>query len=190
MRFNPFFHIIFFFIYLESDAQNLDLIFFSFHNFRFSHLQHTPFIYTIKVMNNKNMQTRGTVRIFLAPKFDERGREFKFGEMRLLMMEMDRFEVNLHPGENVIRRKSTESTVTIPYEQTFRNIDKERPDGDQQQAGGRLEMFSKEGYAYDFCGTLLLKFWHSVFCFEYFFLRNRLRMASTHATASRRSRIG
>lgn len=45
-------------------------------------------------MNNKNMQTRGTVRIFLAPKFDEQGKEFKFSEMRLLMMEMDRFEVN------------------------------------------------------------------------------------------------
>lgn len=65
----------------------------------------------------------------------------------------------VHPGENVIRRKSTESTVTIPYEQTFRNIDKDRPGGDQQQAGGRLEMFTKEGYAYDFCGMLLLKFW-------------------------------
>lgn len=69
-------------------------MFSTFNNFRFSHLQHTPFIYTIKVMNNKTMQTRGTVRIFLAPKFDEQGKEFKFSEMRLLMMEMDRFEVN------------------------------------------------------------------------------------------------
>lgn len=45
-------------------------------------------------MNNKNVQTRGTVRIFLAPKFDEQGKEFKFSETRLLMMEMDRYEVN------------------------------------------------------------------------------------------------
>lgn len=62
--------------------------------FRFTHLQHTPFIYTIKVMNNKNTQTRGTVRIFLTPKFDEQGKEFKFNEIRLMMIEMDRFEVN------------------------------------------------------------------------------------------------
>lgn len=37
---------------------------------------------------------RGTVRIFMAPKFDEKGQEFKFTEIRLLMMEMDRFTVN------------------------------------------------------------------------------------------------
>lgn len=67
---------------------------FSFDNFRFSHLQHTPFTYTIKVTNNKNTLTRGTVRIFLAPTFDEGGNEFKFSEMRLMMMEMDRFTVN------------------------------------------------------------------------------------------------
>lgn len=51
-------------------------------------------MYTINVVNDKNMQTRGTVRIFMAPKFDEKGEEFKFSEMRLLMMEMDRFTVN------------------------------------------------------------------------------------------------
>lgn len=51
-------------------------------------------MYTIKVENDKNTQTRGTVRIFMAPKFDEKGEEFKFSEMRLLMMEMDRFTVN------------------------------------------------------------------------------------------------
>lgn len=61
----------------------------------------------------------------------------------------------MHPGENIIRRKSTESTVTIPYEQTFRNIDKERPGGpliapqtEEEQDDG----MSRESYAYDFCG--------------------------------------
>lgn len=61
---------------------------------RFNHIQHVPFIYTIKVNNDKNSQIRGTVRIFLAPKYDEEGKEFKFAEQRLLMIEMDRFEVN------------------------------------------------------------------------------------------------
>lgn len=62
--------------------------------FRFTHSQHMPFVYTINVMNDKSTQMRGTVRIFMAPKFDEKGQEFKFNEMRLLMMEMDRFTVN------------------------------------------------------------------------------------------------
>lgn len=61
---------------------------------RFNHIQHTPFKYAIKVNNEKATQMRGTVRIFLAPRFDEQGKEFKFSEQRLLMIEMDRFEVN------------------------------------------------------------------------------------------------
>lgn len=63
-------------------------------DFRFTHLQHIPFAYTINVSNDKSTQMRGTMRIFMAPKFDEKGEEFKFNEMRLLMMEMDRFTVN------------------------------------------------------------------------------------------------
>lgn len=61
---------------------------------RFTHLQHLPFVYTINVLNDKSTQARGTVRIFMAPKFNEKGEEFKYSEMRLLMMEMDRFTVN------------------------------------------------------------------------------------------------
>lgn len=53
-----------------------------------------PFVYTINVVNDGNTNMRGTVRIFMAPKFDEKGEEFKFNEMRLLMMEMDRFTVD------------------------------------------------------------------------------------------------
>lgn len=65
-----------------------------FENSRFTHLQHTPFEYIIKVNNDKSTQVRGTMRIFLAPKFNEKGEEFKFAELRLLMIEMDRFTVN------------------------------------------------------------------------------------------------
>lgn len=51
----------------------------------------------------------------------------------------------MHPGENIIRRLSIESSVTIPYEQTFRNIDKMRPPG----LAGPI---SKESFQFDFCG--------------------------------------
>lgn len=37
---------------------------------------------------------RGTVRIFMAPKFDETNKEWLFKEQRLFMIEMDRFTVN------------------------------------------------------------------------------------------------
>lgn len=60
---------------------------------RFTHLNHVPFTYTIKINNEKGTQARGTIRIFLAPKFDENGKEFKYSELRLLMMEQDRFDV-------------------------------------------------------------------------------------------------
>lgn len=63
-------------------------------SYRFNHIQHLPFVYTIKVTNDKPTQAKGTMRIFLAPKYDEQGNEFKFRELRLLMIELDRFTVN------------------------------------------------------------------------------------------------
>lgn len=33
----------------------------------------------------------------------------------------------MNPGQNTIRRRSTESSVTIPFERTFRNLDQDRP---------------------------------------------------------------
>lgn len=47
----------------------------------------------------------------------------------------------MNRGENIIRRKSIESTVTIPYEQTFRNLDKQRP-----------EFGTPQEYTFNFCG--------------------------------------
>lgn len=46
----------------------------------------------------------------------------------------------VQPGRNTIEQKSTKSSVTIPFERTFRNLDENRPTG-----GDNLERF-------DFCG--------------------------------------
>lgn len=46
----------------------------------------------------------------------------------------------MRPGQNIIERKSTESSVTIPFERTFRNLEENRPVG-----GDSLEQFN-------FCG--------------------------------------
>ncbi|XP_011195600.2 phenoloxidase 2 [Zeugodacus cucurbitae] len=87
---------------------------------RFKHLQHTPFTYTINVSNESDTKRLGLVRIFIGPKYDEQGQAMLFKEQRLLMIELDKFVVALQPGENVIRRRSTESSLTIPVERTFR----------------------------------------------------------------------
>ncbi|XP_014276959.1 phenoloxidase 1 [Halyomorpha halys] len=97
---------------------------------RFTHLQHRPFTYKIQVENNGGNKT-GTCRIFIAPKFDERGLPMLFRDQKNLFVELDKFTVNLKGSKNTITRKSTESSVTIPFEKTFRNLDQGRPaDGD------------------------------------------------------------
>ncbi|KAK4878033.1 hypothetical protein RN001_010539 [Aquatica leii] len=88
---------------------------------RFTHLQHYPFTYTITVDNN-GLQRMGTCRIFIAPEYNEKGLPMQFREHKNLFIALDRFTVTLKPGVNTITRSSKESTVTIPFEQTFRNL--------------------------------------------------------------------
>ncbi|KYQ50116.1 Phenoloxidase subunit A3 [Trachymyrmex zeteki] len=57
----------------------------------------------------------------------------------LFMLYFIKFSL-VKPGSNTIERKSTESSVTIPFERTFRNLDVNRPIG-----GDNLEQFN-------FCG--------------------------------------
>lgn len=90
---------------------------------QFTHLQHAPFEYTINVENKSSAQKIGTCRIFICPKNNERGQPIlKFEDQRSLMVEMDKFTVFMNPGRNVIRRRSDESSITIPYERSFRKI--------------------------------------------------------------------
>nr|WJJ70400.1 venom protein U-MPTX.15-34 [Megalopyge opercularis] len=88
---------------------------------RFTHLNHRPFSYSI-VVNNTGNARRGTMRIFMAPKFDERNLPWMFSEQRKMFIEMDRFVTPLSAGQNTITRKSTESSFTVPFEQTFRDL--------------------------------------------------------------------
>ncbi|KAL1490376.1 hypothetical protein ABEB36_013085 [Hypothenemus hampei] len=99
---------------------------------RFTHLQHRPFTYNIVVQSNQPRE--GTCRIFLAPKFDERGNPWLFRDQRLMFIELDKFRVNLKQGENTITRNSADSSVTIPFERTYRDLDTSRPQGGQQLA--------------------------------------------------------
>lgn len=60
----------------------------------FTHLQHAPFIYRIVVNNSSNDHQKGTCRIFLAPKFNEKNIQLSFMQQRQLFIEMDKFTVN------------------------------------------------------------------------------------------------
>ncbi|CAO1425726.1 unnamed protein product [Diamesa serratosioi] len=93
---------------------------------RFTHLQHVPYTISLQVNNDSGAQRQGMVRVFMAPKNDDKG-PMAFKEQRLMMIELDKFVVALRPGQNTVRRRSRESTVTIPFERTFRNLDSNRP---------------------------------------------------------------
>lgn len=110
---------------------------------RLTHLNHHPFVYSIKVVNSDSLPKEVTVRIFMAPKFNERGVEMNFMEQRLLWAEMDRFTHDLKPGPNHIQRSSTSSSITNSNEFTFRDLEK-RPNPDNPGAD--------ENTLFNFCG--------------------------------------
>ncbi|KAL4711933.1 hypothetical protein ACJJTC_006102 [Scirpophaga incertulas] len=107
---------------------------------RFTHLNHRPFRYVINV-NNTGSARRTTVRIFLCPKFDERNLPWALSDQRKMFIEMDRFVTPLNAGQNTITRQSSESTFTIPFEQTFRDLS---PQGEDPRR--------EELAAFNFCG--------------------------------------
>ncbi|KAK9503580.1 hypothetical protein O3M35_010109 [Rhynocoris fuscipes] len=90
---------------------------------RFTHLQHAPFTYKIQVENTGGNNRMGTVRVFLAPKFDERGLPWLFRDQKHLFVELDKFIVSLRGRNNTIERRSDQSSVTIPFERTFRSLE-------------------------------------------------------------------
>ncbi|XP_054709528.1 hemocyanin A chain-like [Uloborus diversus] len=89
---------------------------------RYHHLDHEAFSYIITTVNNSNVEKQGTVRIFLAPKYDELGNIIPLDEQRRLFIEMDKFSIELRPGKNTLVRSSTDSSVTISSTYTFKEL--------------------------------------------------------------------
>lgn len=58
----------------------------------------------------------------------------------------------MNPGQNLIRRNSTDSSVTIPFERTFRDVDTNRP------AVGTVEEEQ-----FNFCGVSETQFYAFIF---------------------------
>jgi len=62
----------------------------------------------LQVENSTNGPKVGTVRIFLAPKFDERGVNMLFRDQRLLFIELDKFTVTCKLGSVLVSVPITE----------------------------------------------------------------------------------
>lgn len=60
---------------------------------RFTHLQYEPFTYNVTVTNDSDRTRDGTCRIFMSPKFDERGNPWLFRDQKNMFIELDRFVV-------------------------------------------------------------------------------------------------
>lgn len=78
----------------------------------FTHLQHAPFTYNINVTNRTNTTQRGTCRIFIGPKVNERGQALTFKEQRGLMIELDKFTV-------ICKRRGSEGNKLKSFIQFF-----------------------------------------------------------------------
>ncbi|XP_016988367.1 phenoloxidase 3-like [Drosophila rhopaloa] len=94
---------------------------------RFTHLQHHPFEYTFDVNNSSGAPLLGYARIFMAPRLDDNNSTMVLADQRLMMIELDKFLIRMPPGESTFTQKSINSSVTIPFERTFRDQDSNRP---------------------------------------------------------------
>ncbi|XP_042239109.1 hemocyanin A chain-like [Homarus americanus] len=82
-----------------------------------SRLNHKPFSFNIhaKAKNDDKV----TVRIYIAPKYDENHIAVSLEEGRWREILLDTFWTDVHEGNNVIKRKSSQSSVTIPDRVSF-----------------------------------------------------------------------
>ncbi|CAL8095403.1 unnamed protein product [Orchesella dallaii] len=86
-------------------------------------LSNEPFEYVLTV--NSDAEKSAVARIFLAPKYNYYGEEIPLDELRWEVIELDKFIIKLKNGQNVIRRSSDASSVTIPDRKGFKELIKE-----------------------------------------------------------------
>lgn len=72
---------------------------------RITYLQHNNFQYDIDIQNDQSNMQNGTIRIFISQKNDARDRELTFEELRMSMIELDRFNVQREYNSNTQKQK-------------------------------------------------------------------------------------
>ncbi|XP_050703128.1 pseudohemocyanin-2-like [Eriocheir sinensis] len=98
-------------------------------------LNHKEFSYKIKVQNNNGSPKKAVIRILAMPYRDGNGALIPFDEGRWLAIEMDLFVKTLTPGSNVIVRKSSEASITVPDPLTYKTL------VEKTEARENLEMY-------------------------------------------------
>jgi len=83
-------------------------------------LANEPFEYVITATSD--VEKNAVARIFIAPKYNYYGEEISLDKMRWQVIELDKFVIKLKPGQNVIRRSSEASSVTIPDRKGFKEL--------------------------------------------------------------------
>lgn len=96
-------------------------------------LNHKPFTYKITVKSDKDM--KASVKVFMAPKYDEYGRYINISRNRLNMVELDHFVHQLNAGDNVITRNSYDAKCygqdRTPFDQLYKEV-KEALEGQKE----------------------------------------------------------
>ncbi|XP_018012847.1 hemocyanin-like [Hyalella azteca] len=85
-----------------------------------SRLNHNDFTYEFDIKSD--VAKHAVVRVFLCPRRDSNGIIYTFEEGRWNCIEMDKFWTKLSAGDNVIKRKSSDSSVTVPDVPSFQTL--------------------------------------------------------------------
>ncbi|XP_035704953.1 hemocyanin D chain-like [Folsomia candida] len=79
-------------------------------------------IFLQNILQDSQRARRATFRIYLAPRFDEKGRRYVLEEQRRRFFILDKFTVALNPGMNKVVRNSADSLLTIDFPQSYREL--------------------------------------------------------------------
>ncbi|CAL8095574.1 unnamed protein product [Orchesella dallaii] len=88
------------------------------------HLDHQDFEYELKIERKEHAHRAKTVtvRLFMGPRYDLKGRRYNLEEERHFMFIMDTFTVPLKVGMNTVRRRSIETPLTIDFPASLREL--------------------------------------------------------------------
>jgi hypothetical protein len=72
-----------------------------------------------------------TFRVFLSPRYGPKGERLSIHEQRKFYVHLDLFNVEVPPGQSILRRSSISSSLTIPHQQTLSQLN----EGDSPNCG-------------------------------------------------------
>ncbi|KAG5889587.1 hypothetical protein JTB14_010219 [Gonioctena quinquepunctata] len=87
---------------------------------RQARLNHAPFDYKIHVKSNKPQ--KASIKIMMSPKYDRNGKPIEISRNLLYFVELDNFVADLHAGDNVVSRRSSDSLLFTPDKMSYGDL--------------------------------------------------------------------